>query len=129
MAVLHNQRTHIHKERRRIRGTVEQHATAMAQQAQEPTPWLSAKSRNKNRTEPYPISHPITRLPARRLGTRIRIHPITKGVTRKDSHRGLDVEVGTEQIRGSFAEVGDAGSRCVSAQGSTLGDDWGVVEG
>lgn len=47
MAVLQDQCTHRHKERRRICGTVEQHATAMAQQAQEPARWLSAKSRNK----------------------------------------------------------------------------------
>ena len=54
MAVLHNQRTHIHKERRQICDIVDQHATAMAQQAQEPARWLSAKSRNKNRRA---ISH------------------------------------------------------------------------
>jgi len=82
MAVLHNQRTHIHKERRRIYGIVEQHTTAMAQQAQEPARWLSAKSHKKNRR-----AIPSTRLPARGLGTRI--HPITKGVIRrKGGHRG-----------------------------------------
>ena len=33
------------------------------------------------------------------------------------------------EIRGSDAELGDAGSRCTSASGSTVGDVGGVVEG
>lgn len=40
----------------------------------------------------------------------------------------LDAEVGTVEIRGSVAEVGDAGSQCASAPGSTVRDDWGLVE-
>ncbi|KXG24842.1 hypothetical protein SORBI_3007G093400 [Sorghum bicolor] len=124
MAVLQDHCTHRHKERKRICGTVEQHATAMAQQAQEPARWLSAKSRIKNRTEPYPISHPITRLPARGLGTRI--HPITKRGNNKkrQSPCRLDAEVGTEEIRGSVAEVGEAGC---SASGSTVGEETGEL--
>ncbi|CAD6258058.1 unnamed protein product [Miscanthus lutarioriparius] len=124
MAVLHNQRTHIHKERKRIFGTVEQHATAMAQQAQEPARWLSAKSRNKNRRA---ISH------YKIAGTRTRhTHPSDYKRGNKKKRRSpwrLGADVGMVEIRGSVTELGDAGSRCASTSGSTVGDVGGVVEG
>lgn len=55
-------------------------------------------------------------------GTRARhthMHPsdYRRANKKRQSPWRLDAEVGTEQIRGSFAEVGDTGSRCVSAQG------------
>jgi len=99
MAVLHNQRTHIHKERRRICGIVEQHAMAMAQQAQEPARWLSAKSCNKNRRA---ISH------YKIAGTRARhthLSDYKRGNKKKRrSPWRLGADVGMVEIRGSVAE-------------------------
>ena len=68
-------------------------------------------------------------MPARGLGTRI--HPITKRGNKKKrrSPWQLGADVGAVEIRGSVAELGDAGSRCASASGSTVRDVVGVVEG
>ena len=96
----------------------------MAQQAQEPARWLSAKSCNKNRRA---ISH------YKIGGTRARhTHPsdYKRGNKKKRwSLWRLGADVGMVEIRGLVAELGDAGSRCASTSGSTVGDVGGVVEG
>ena len=96
----------------------------MAQQAQEPARWLSAKSCNKNRRA---ISH------YKIAGTRARhTHPSDYKRGNKKKRRSpwrLGADVGAVEIHGSVAELGDAGSRCASASGSTGRDIGGVVEG
>ena len=98
--------------------------TAMAQQAQEPARWVNAKSRNKNRRA---ISHyKIAGMRARHT------HPSDYKSGNKKKRRStwrLGADVGTVEIRGSVAELGDASSWCASASGSTVGDVGGVVEG